>query len=209
MRRTSNRTILAALIVAGAVVASCKDDGESRADRMREASESAVRLQCECWAVDGSFDVLGYSSVEECVADLTDPSGYDEACVDDVWNDSAYDAWADCYVPEFEKYIECERARGCSSGEFSCADGSDTIPENWVCDGTEDCGDGSDEQNCDGVEACTDPTATCGDPPAGFESAINMCQKMFACADGNGTIPENWVCDGEADCGDGSDEQGC
>ncbi|MCK6574094.1 hypothetical protein L6V77_23690 [Myxococcota bacterium] len=32
--------------------------------------------------------------------------------------------------------------------DFSCADGSDAVPGDWVCDGEEDCADGSDEQDC-------------------------------------------------------------
>ncbi len=36
---------------------------------------------------------------------------------------------------------------------FRCHDGSVCLPLNWVCDGDEDCHDGSDERICVQVES--------------------------------------------------------
>lgn len=78
-----------------------------------------------------------------------------------------------------------ERIEACIDGceeadlEFRCNNGN-LIPEDWVCDEDNDCGDRSDERNC----------------------------RMFRCGDGE-RIPAEWQCDAFEDCDDGRDEQGC
>ncbi|HSA20984.1 MAG TPA: LDL receptor domain-containing protein, partial [Myxococcota bacterium] len=46
----------------------------------------------------------------------------------------------------------------CAAGEFTCADGS-CIANAQVCDGADDCGDGSDEQGC----GCAASELACAD----------------------------------------------
>ena len=36
----------------------------------------------------------------------------------------------------------------CPPDTFQCASSLRCIPESWICDGDNDCGDMSDEQNC-------------------------------------------------------------
>ena len=35
----------------------------------------------------------------------------------------------------------------CDPEQFTCSNGQ-CIPQGWICDDSEDCNDGSDEQNC-------------------------------------------------------------
>ncbi|XP_066271722.1 suppressor of tumorigenicity 14 protein homolog [Branchiostoma lanceolatum] len=72
---------------------------------------------------------------------------------------------------------------GCHTSEYTCGDGACLPAEAW-CNGTAECGDGTDE-DCN------------------YE-----CLGGFYC--GNGLCkPRSWVCDGDNDCGDNTDEINC
>ena len=51
--------------------------------------------------------------------------------------------WVEYYV-----YV-CLAVGGCGSDQFTCGPGAERpcIPESWVCDGDNDCGDSSDEDS--------------------------------------------------------------
>ena len=73
--------------------------------------------------------------------------------------------------------------RHCPPGQFQCANLNCTFPFK-ICDGSDDCGDASDEAGC----------------------ASRVCEPwQFRCGNGK-CVPRSWACDDDDDCEDGSDE---
>uniref|UniRef100_A0A3B3SQ27 Low density lipoprotein receptor-related protein 8, apolipoprotein e receptor n=1 Tax=Paramormyrops kingsleyae TaxID=1676925 RepID=A0A3B3SQ27_9TELE len=73
--------------------------------------------------------------------------------------------------------------KACPADEYQCRNRKCIAPE-FLCNGADDCGDGSDEEKCS--------ASTCG--PHEFRCNSSEC------------VPRPWSCDGDADCTDGSDE---
>lgn len=72
----------------------------------------------------------------------------------------------------------------CRNNYYLCGDHR-CVPQNYRCDGDDDCGDDTDEHHC--------PPFTC-------------LPNYFPCAHERKCIQASWLCDGGKDCRDGSDE---
>lgn len=82
-----------------------------------------------------------------------------------------------------------------------------------VCDGSNHCRDNSDELNCTATGQSVwllFRSRLAGLPLIVFLVSLAECQNDdFKCRETGICIPRPWLCDGNADCKDGSDELEC
>ncbi|XP_043921445.1 MAM and LDL-receptor class A domain-containing protein 1 [Protopterus annectens] len=86
--------------------------------------------------------------------------------------------------------------RTCDANSIQCTLVHECIPVSWMCDGEEDCVDGTDESLC--------PTKSPGTLPP--QECYNKTE--FQCSDGT-CIPSLLRCDKVPDCPEGEDENSC
>ena len=112
--------------------------------------------------------------------------------------------------PELSKEITCP---DCSENGFRCDDSKLCISNSLICDGKDDCSDGSDEkQQCNGMYKCVYIWYIYT-----FERKISQITFIHVaclapdhlCGDSTTCIVSNKICDGIMDCQDNSDEFNC
>ncbi|KAM4652668.1 basement membrane-specific heparan sulfate proteoglycan core protein [Discoglossus pictus] len=127
---------------------------------------------------------------------------------------------------------------GCADFEFTCTSG-ECVPDVYVCDGRSDCRDSSDELQCAVITSpvpqprTTAPAVTTARPSVTTAQVVTrppiittaptkrlttkpplpidprVCRRDEARCPNGQCIPRDYLCDGEKDCPDGSDESRC
>jgi hypothetical protein len=116
----------------------------------------------------------------------------------------------DCEVVHQEMFAQIKSSCEASGTHVLCPATYTCISKSWQCDGANDCGDNTDEVCvfCSFVmHPCNppfSPQSHCQDS----EYKLNCPSEKFECSNGL-CVPRNWVCDGDNDCNDLSDELNC
>ncbi|KAA0703655.1 Histone-lysine N-methyltransferase PRDM9 [Triplophysa tibetana] len=89
----------------------------------------------------------------------------------------------------------------CRVGSKPCKDARECVLYSHVCDGEIDCKDGSDEDDCE--LQCKQDRSDEADCFIRSHDCKHRCDNKTRC------IPESFLCDGEKDCMDATDEENC
>ncbi|XP_067947545.1 basement membrane-specific heparan sulfate proteoglycan core protein-like [Watersipora subatra] len=144
-----------------------------------------------------------------------------------------------CFVSGYPQYAETaelvvDKPASCTVLEFRCGNGN-CVFRGDLCNGQNDCGDNSDENNCQSSpDQCEPPEMKCNngrcvqkiwrcdgddDCKDGTDEQRQYCTaKPFGdpcelhehqCSSRDQCVPKSYICDGQTDCLDNSDEIGC
>uniref|UniRef100_A0A674KBM4 Heparan sulfate proteoglycan 2 n=1 Tax=Terrapene triunguis TaxID=2587831 RepID=A0A674KBM4_9SAUR len=203
------------------------DDANS--EEFREVSEAVVdTLESEYYKIGGEQvvsvvfikEIDGYTFVE---LDVGSEGNLDEGEIREVLYSVIESGSIASYITSTQGFqfrrlgAVAPEVRACTGEEFACTSG-ECIDKEFRCDRRPDCRDMSDEQNCGrggssfpkaGSHSCLFCRPWLPHLPVRHPLEQRPCRRDEAVCSNKQCIPRDYLCDGERDCLDGSDELSC